>query len=70
MIIIIIKNNPAFCLFSQNFGPFYAGSNSATFQKLTPLMAGVIKADKVLRKTDSKFAGKVNFLERKFEEIN
>ena len=37
----------AFCFFSQNFGPFYTGPNSATLQKLTPLKAGVIKADKV-----------------------
>ena len=41
------KNNTAFCLFSQNFGPFYAGPNFFTLQKLTPLSAGVIKANKV-----------------------
>ena len=41
------KNNAAFCLFSPNFGPFYTSPNSTSLQKLTPLRAGVIKADKV-----------------------
>ena len=48
----MFKNNVAFCSFSQNFdpfyvGPFYPGPNSVTLQKLKPLRAGVIKADKV-----------------------
>ena len=33
--------------FSQNFRPFYAGPNSATLEKITPLRTGVINVNKV-----------------------